>query len=151
MKKPYVEPDDAGGTRLAAYAYIEDRGRILLTQLSDSEPAAGSWTLPGGGVDWGEHPIDALHRELHEETGLSGSVDDLLAIDSRVFPADGPTGRPALHAVRLIYRMSARGRPRVVEVGGSTCAVAWVATGDVDALPTIDLVAIARGHAANGS
>ena len=66
--------------RLSVYALVRDGDLVLLTQVAQAYPGGGLWTLPGGGVDWGEHPIDALHRELYEETGLRGIIHDLLGI-----------------------------------------------------------------------
>lgn len=43
-------------------------GRILLTRQAEPEPEI---QLPGGGIDRGEQPIPALHREVMEETGWS--------------------------------------------------------------------------------
>ncbi len=47
---------------------LDGRGRILLGRRRDS-PGAGRWDLPGGFVEEGEHPLDALRREILEETG----------------------------------------------------------------------------------
>lgn len=52
--------------RPGAYAILERKGRILLTHQAEPEP---EFQLPGGGIDPGEHPIPALHREVMEETG----------------------------------------------------------------------------------
>ncbi|MGH8924396.1 MAG: NUDIX hydrolase [Acidimicrobiia bacterium] len=41
----------------------------LSSRISESEVEAGYWTLPGGGLDWGEDPSDGLRREFFEETG----------------------------------------------------------------------------------
>ena len=59
--RPVPEPTDD-----AAFAVILSRAhRVLLVQKAD-----GRWGLPGGGVMPGEAPLDALLRELREETGL---------------------------------------------------------------------------------
>ena len=50
----------------AAFAVVMSRGtRVLLVQKAD-----GRWGLPGGGIRPGEAPLDAVLRELREETGL---------------------------------------------------------------------------------
>jgi 8-oxo-dGTP diphosphatase len=62
-------PDAPYRDRPGAYAAILDgAGRLLLAETS----AAGeTWLLPGGGIDPGEGPLRALHREVREETGWS--------------------------------------------------------------------------------
>jgi 8-oxo-dGTP diphosphatase len=52
--------------RMGAYALLPNNGRLLLTCQTDPEP---DFQLPGGGVDPGESPLRALHREVLEETG----------------------------------------------------------------------------------
>lgn len=54
--------------RPGAYAILIRDGRILLTEQASPGPEL---QLPGGGIDPGEHPIAALHREVFEETGWS--------------------------------------------------------------------------------
>ncbi len=52
--------------RISVKASIkDDAGRVLLLQEKD-----GSWELPGGGLEHGENPRQALSREIVEETGL---------------------------------------------------------------------------------
>ena len=48
---------------------VDDAGRLLLGRRA-IEPFVDCWDLPGGFVEEGEHPLDALRRELLEETGL---------------------------------------------------------------------------------
>ncbi len=52
--------------RAGVYAIITRGNRILLTEQAEPGPEV---QLPGGGIDKGEHPLPALHREAYEETG----------------------------------------------------------------------------------
>lgn len=63
------EPPKAGQRytrRPGVYAVLALEGDVLLTHQSAPVP---EFQLPGGGVDPGEHPLRALHREVLEETG----------------------------------------------------------------------------------
>ena len=55
---------------VAAVALIDIDGRILLAQRPDDKPMAGLWEFPGGKVNPGETPENALIRELDEELGI---------------------------------------------------------------------------------
>jgi ADP-ribose pyrophosphatase YjhB (NUDIX family) len=57
----------------------DDEGRVLLARRG-IEPFRGLWDAVGGFVEEGEHPLDGLHREVLEETGLSFEPDGLLGI-----------------------------------------------------------------------
>jgi 8-oxo-dGTP diphosphatase len=54
--------------RPGVYAVLFDGAQVLLTHQQQPLP---EYQLPGGGIDRGEHPIAALHREVFEETGWS--------------------------------------------------------------------------------
>lgn len=134
-----IEPGQHGSRihqRVAAYAIVTDGDRLLLSQLADwIRGAAGMWTLPGGGIDPGEHPVDAVVRECHEETGQQVVVDELVQVQSQ--RRQGFEPEEDFHAVRLIYRAHCP-RPttaRVLEVDGSTGAAAWVPLAELDDLP----------------
>ena len=62
-----------------AQALVERDGRILLGRRRD-DPAAGLWDIPGGFVEEQEHPLDALRRELREETGLEIEPTEFLGM-----------------------------------------------------------------------
>jgi 8-oxo-dGTP diphosphatase len=61
-----VRPDMRYRQRTGIYAILHREGRILLTHQSAPVP---EFQLPGGGIDPGESPVPALHREVFEETG----------------------------------------------------------------------------------
>jgi ADP-ribose pyrophosphatase YjhB (NUDIX family) len=68
-----------GRIRLAAYARCRDEaGRVLLCHLAPSVGLGDLWTLPGGGLQFGESPEVGVLRELAEETGYRGVVERLL-------------------------------------------------------------------------
>ena len=55
---------------VAACALVDVDGRVLIAQRPPDKPMAGLWEFPGGKVERGERPEDALIRELHEELGI---------------------------------------------------------------------------------
>ena len=65
----YGEPPEAGRRytqRTGAYAVLPRDGALLVTHQDEPWP---EFQLPGGGIDPGESPLAALHREVFEETG----------------------------------------------------------------------------------
>ncbi len=131
-------------TRLAAYALCTDGDAILLSRIAQGATASsdGMWTLPGGGIEFGEDPRDAALRELGEETGLVGEIVELAGVDSWAGhftdPRDGiPTD---FHAVRILYRVQVTGGELRVEVSGSSDDCAWIARDDLETMPVVELV-----------
>jgi 8-oxo-dGTP diphosphatase len=129
--------------RLAAYGLAYDGDRVLVTQLSERTPLPWAWTLPGGGVDHGEHPEAALVREFAEETGLPAEIGGLVGVYSTHFTGQAPSGvLEDFHGIRLVYDVRVDGTlpPHVVDVGGTTAAVAWHPVdriGDLSASPLL--------------
>lgn len=63
-----VVPGQRYGVRPGVYAVLRRGSDVLVTHQDDPTP---EFQLPGGGIDPGESPIPALHREVFEETGWS--------------------------------------------------------------------------------
>jgi 8-oxo-dGTP diphosphatase len=63
----------------ACAVVVDDDGRVLLARRA-GEVFHGYWDLPGGFLDEGEHPLDALRRELREETGLDVEPAEFIGI-----------------------------------------------------------------------
>ncbi len=135
--------------RVAAYAVVVADRRLLLTQLSGSTGAAGRWNLPGGGIDPGETPTDAVLREVGEETGQV--VDHVRLVDVMTQHWVGRSARGAedYHAVRLLHtaRCERPTRPVVHDVGGSTSDARWVPLAELGAFPVVASVPVALAAA----
>lgn len=115
--------------RIASYAVVtSDRG-LLATEYSDRVVAVGRYGLPGGGIDADEDPVDAVLREVTEETAQDVELLDLVAVNSGHWVGRSPRGDVEdFHAVRLIYTATcaAPSDPEVIDVGGTTESARWV-------------------------
>ena len=56
---------------VSAVALIDIDGRVLLAQRPEGKSLAGLWEFPGGKLEAGERPEDAIVRELREELGVA--------------------------------------------------------------------------------
>lgn len=65
-----VEPDVGNVVRCVGGIVFDAAGRLLLIRRG-RPPAAGLWSIPGGRVEAGESDVEAVRRELLEETGLA--------------------------------------------------------------------------------
>ncbi len=132
--------------RVAAYAVVVRDGLILLSRLAPRVSRHEQWTLPGGGLDHGEDPRDAVVREVHEETGLAVTIGETARTYSLHLPDTWRRGRRVdAHSLRIVYDgwvPSDSPPPRVVEVDGSTIEAAWHPLEAVldGSLPTVSLV-----------
>ena len=109
--------------RLAVYGVAKNSNQLLLCRASSHTEVEGWWWLPGGGVDFGESPEDALVREFMEETGLSVTVGPLLGILSDV--RSRTRVDEDIHTVRVIYAITAFSGTVTAEIGGTTDHAEW--------------------------
>ncbi len=136
-----------GASKLGAYALCtRTDGAVLLARMAPESPDAGAWTLPGGGVEFGEHPDQAVMRELREETGLTGVRGSVVAVYSRTYEESiARPGRPFQH-LGLIYRVRVHDAELVHEVGGTTDLCRWVSREELSSTPLVELAAFAVEH-----
>jgi 8-oxo-dGTP diphosphatase len=73
---------------VAACVLVDEAGGVLITKRPQGKPLAGLWEFPGGKVEAGETPEDALIRELKEELGIlvTGSGLTPLNFVSHAYP-----------------------------------------------------------------
>ena len=127
-------------TRLAAYGVVVRDERILLCRVAPGNIGEGLWTLPGGGLNFGEAPDVGALREVEEETGLVARIEGPPVIHSDTGTWQRSNGLVRYHHVRFVYPMTVIGGEERIEVGGSTDAFEWVPLERVQDMPIGDLV-----------
>ncbi len=78
-------------------------GKILMLKR-ENIPFKGYWALPGGKIEFGEHPEETAAREMKEETGVDGKVKKVMGILSEVVK-DKETGEDEWHFIMFICEM----------------------------------------------
>ena len=72
-------------------AIVERQGRILICQRTAAQSHPLKWEFPGGKVEAGESPAEALARELHEELGITGARSEEITRYEFRYPGKNPT------------------------------------------------------------
>lgn len=89
-------------THLGSYAVITQNGKIALIRK-----ARGAYTgmldLAGGSIEFGESPVEAVEREVLEETGLTVITSKLLRSDSAIYPYQSNGEDYILHHLGFIF------------------------------------------------
>lgn len=141
--------------RVAAYAVVVrvrhevGEPEVLLSRLSARVTPDELWTLPGGGVEHGEDPRDAVVREVQEETGLAVTVGEKVRVQSAHWPDTWRGGRRVdAQALRLVHEgwvAPDSPEPHTVEVDGSTMDAAWHLVSDITSgrVPVLEAVTLA--------
>ena len=70
-------------------ALIEKDGRLLVCQRTRHQTMPLKWEFPGGKIEEGEQPRDALRRELEEELGIIAMIGDEIARIQHEYPNGG--------------------------------------------------------------
>lgn len=91
-------------SRHGAYGVLLQDSKILLTQKK-SGPYIALWGLPGGAIEFGETPEEALKRELMEETALSATHFELLSIATAIGECEKHGEQYHFHHIGIIYKV----------------------------------------------
>jgi 8-oxo-dGTP diphosphatase len=67
-------------------AVIEKNGKLLVCQRTRHQTMPLKWEFPGGKIEEGEQPRDALRRELEEELGIDAMIGDEIARLQHAYP-----------------------------------------------------------------
>ena len=111
---------------VVAAALVDPEGRVLLQQRRPGRQMAGLWEFPGGKIEPGELPEQALVRELREELGIKTEADSL---KPAAF-ASAPLGDR--HMILLLYVCRAwRGEPQPLDAS----ALKWLRPPQMFELP----------------
>jgi 8-oxo-dGTP diphosphatase len=109
---------------IVAAAVVIREGRALLARRPEGVHLAGHWELPGGKVEPGENPRDALGRELREELGVGSRVGAPFAFGDHAYDDR--------HVILLAYAVELEGEPRPLG-----CAeLGWFGAGEIARLRT---------------
>jgi len=106
-------------------------GKILMTRRLADVHLAHSWEFPGGKVDPGEDPVDALHRELKEELNIEVRDPTIYAVGHHLYPSAQEESQ-GKDVILLIYDcVLSGGEPETIGVSGFS----WLNSAEVCALP----------------
>ncbi len=118
-----------GRTRIPCVGAVirDDAGRLLVI-LRGHDPGRGLWSIPGGRIESGETPEQAVVREVREETGLDVSCGPLL----------GTAELPGLDGVIVDIRdyraFLLPGSASVATAGDDAADVRWVSDAEASAM-----------------
>jgi 8-oxo-dGTP diphosphatase len=111
--------DEAVLPRAAVSAAIFRHGRVLLVRRG-RPPSAGVWSLPGGHIEPGETTLDAIRRELREETSIAARIVDIVAVKDVIHRND--SGELIFHRVIVVfYGEWLSGEPEAADDAAAAC------------------------------
>jgi 8-oxo-dGTP diphosphatase len=145
-------------TVLVAAAIVVEDGRVLVSQRKPGTHLAGKWEFPGGKVQPGEDPREAVRRELDEELGIEVTVGEVVDVTFHRYDGSSPAGRgvvkpdDANKAVLLLFFDAVRAPgshpPRAIDVA----AFAWAGPDELDParFPPADIAVLRKVRARLG-
>jgi len=128
-------------TRVSAYGLVTDsNSRILLGRLSKAIPRwTGYWTLPGGGLNFGEDAKDAVVREVEEETGMIVAPKQVATVNC-IYDC---SQEKDFHGIRILYHTELLGGELRPELAGTTDHCQWWTQQELEHLKLVDITQLA--------
>ncbi|MER5883448.1 (deoxy)nucleoside triphosphate pyrophosphohydrolase [Streptomyces sp. NPDC001941] len=112
--------------RVVVAGAVYDRGRLLAARRTAPPELAGRWELPGGKVEPGESPEQALVRELREELGVEAAPEERV-------PGEWPVGKG--YVLRAWLTRLVAGEPAPLEGHDE---LRWLAPGELDSVDWLE-------------
>ena len=114
-------------------------GSLLLVRIAGGIDK-GRWTLPGGGIEWGEHPEETVRREMQEETGITDIQSaHVAAIFSHTYLRSEDCPYDPVHYIGIIYDLTLGQFELVDEHNGTTDHCQWFSESQIRELPLVPL------------
>lgn len=113
--------------RVAIYGVLIENGKVLLTDTT--VPSGIITNFPGGGLELGEAPLEAVAREFKEETNIEVAVGDLLFCSQRFQQNPEYPDEQLMHIYYRVRRVSGE----VVDRGNNddVVSVRWTAPAEI--------------------
>ncbi|MBO6526904.1 (deoxy)nucleoside triphosphate pyrophosphohydrolase [Erythrobacter sp.] len=126
-------------TCVVAAALFDEKGRWLMHRRPSHKHHGGLWEFPGGKVESGENPRNALVREIQEELGIALEIDALTPV---AFAEESPNESPRPIVIMLYKSLWSGPMPQALEGG----EVAWLTPEEVTQLakPPLDVELASR-------
>ena len=121
--------------QVVAAAIVDGRGRWLLQRRPIGKRHGGLWEFPGGKVEPGEKPLEALIREVNEEL----TITPLGCCDRPVARAEAPAGEGEPAIVITLYKIATWNGSPTPEQGAE---LGWFTSGAIDGLALPPLVRV---------
>jgi len=124
---------------IVAAGVLVENGRVLLAQRKPDAHLGGAWELPGGKVEEGEDPRDALRRELAEELGIDVTVGEVVDVTFHWYEQ---AGKNILLLFFDVTRVPGSPDPRAIDVA----AFEWSDAAGLDParFPAGDVAVVAK-------
>ncbi len=112
----------------------EKKEVLVVKRSEDDEFLPGYWEVPGGGTDFGEHPILAVQREIKEETGLDVEVGNPFYVDDYFMEKPGEK----IHRVEIFFICRLKDQTQNVLLSHEHSEYRWVGKGTMKEVDMTD-------------